>query len=167
MQVGRPPRAAAGDFVDDVIDWTEDMPVPVKRRVAALREVQKDYDNLMQQFVKERAELLAKYQKQAGGLLCQEQSHTTDNSARDRAHPAPAIRADLQMSFSVIKAGPATPCFCLSGDKLFCWYVSMGRLLQSLCWTNGSLLLLARPRSARTTSPTACQVGSKDPAEPS
>jgi len=165
MQVGRPPRAAAGDFVDDVIDWTEDMPVPVKRRVAALREVQKDYDNLMQQFVKERAELLAKYQKQAGGLLCQEQSHTMDNSARDGAHPAPAIRADLQKSFSVIKAGLATPCFC--SDQLFCWCVSMGRLLQSLCWTNGSLLLLARRRSARTTSPTASQVGSQDPAEPS
>lgn len=58
--------AAAGDIMDDV-DWTEDMPVPVKRRVAALREVQKEYDTLMMDFIKERAELQAKYEKQAGG----------------------------------------------------------------------------------------------------
>lgn len=41
--------------------------VPVKRRVAALREVQSDYDTLIKQFQKERAELQAKYEKQAGG----------------------------------------------------------------------------------------------------
>jgi hypothetical protein len=48
------------------IDWTEDMPVPVKRRVAALREVQGQYDELMREFIKERAALQAKYEKAAG-----------------------------------------------------------------------------------------------------
>jgi hypothetical protein len=33
-------RATAADDLLDDIDWTEDMPVPVKRRVAALRELQ-------------------------------------------------------------------------------------------------------------------------------
>lgn len=50
----------------DDIDWTEDMPVPVKRRVRALKEVQGQYDELMRDFIKERAELQAKYEKAAG-----------------------------------------------------------------------------------------------------
>lgn len=67
LQLAAPPAAAAGDIADD-IDWTEDMPVPVKRRVSALREVQQDYDKLIRQFVRERAELQAKYEQQAGAL---------------------------------------------------------------------------------------------------
>lgn len=60
--------AAAGDIMDD-IDWTEDMPVPVKRRVRALKEVQGQYDELMRDFIKERAELQAKYEKAAEPLM--------------------------------------------------------------------------------------------------
>uniref|UniRef100_A0A383V5W6 Nucleosome assembly protein n=1 Tax=Tetradesmus obliquus TaxID=3088 RepID=A0A383V5W6_TETOB len=63
-----PPAVAAGDIAED-IDWTEDMPVPVKRRVAALREVQEDYDKLIKQFIKERAELQAKYEQQAAPMM--------------------------------------------------------------------------------------------------
>lgn len=48
------------------IDWTEDMPVPIKRRVRALKEVQTQYDDLMRDFIKERAALQAKYEKAAG-----------------------------------------------------------------------------------------------------
>lgn len=58
--------AAAGDMLED-IDWTEDMPVPVQRRVRALKEVQGEYDTLMREFIKERAALQAKYEKAAGG----------------------------------------------------------------------------------------------------
>jgi hypothetical protein len=38
----------------------------VRRRVAALREVQEKQDTLMKDFVRERAELEAKYQQQLG-----------------------------------------------------------------------------------------------------
>lgn len=101
MQVSPPLHAAAGDFADDVIDWTEDMPVPVKRRVAALREVQQEYDNLMQQFVKERAELLAKYQTQAGGLLGQPNRDREKSKLQcQAARRPPAIRAGLQTTGS-------------------------------------------------------------------
>jgi hypothetical protein len=58
MQVVR----AMGDIFED-IDWTEGMEVPVKRRVAALREVQSDFDQLQKAFIKEQAELEAKYEK--------------------------------------------------------------------------------------------------------
>jgi hypothetical protein len=51
------------------IDWTEDMPVPIKRRVKALKEVQAQYEELMKDFIKERAALQAKYEKAAGGCL--------------------------------------------------------------------------------------------------
>ncbi|KAF8057726.1 NAP1 [Scenedesmus sp. PABB004] len=68
-----PASAAAADLADD-IDWTEDMPGPVRRRVAALREVQGDYDTLLQAFVRERAELQAKYEKQAAPLLSKRQA---------------------------------------------------------------------------------------------
>jgi hypothetical protein len=67
LQLAPPPAVAAGDIAED-IDWTEDMPVPVKRRVAALREVQGDYDKLIKQFIRERAELQAKYEQQAGEI---------------------------------------------------------------------------------------------------
>lgn len=49
------------------------MPVPVKRRVRALKEVQGQYDELMRDFIRERAELQAKYEKAAGacvGCVC-------------------------------------------------------------------------------------------------
>eukprot|EP00879_Flechtneria_rotunda_P029067 GHRR01031329.1.p2 GENE.GHRR01031329.1~~GHRR01031329.1.p2 ORF type:complete len:103 (+),score=44.40 GHRR01031329.1:436-744(+) len=68
VQVAAPPQVAAGDIAGD-IDWTEDMAVPVKRRVAALRQLQSDYDALQKQFIKERAELQAKYEQQAGRQL--------------------------------------------------------------------------------------------------
>lgn len=61
----QPPQAAAGELMED-IDWTEDMPVPIKRRVAALREVQGEYDTLLKEFVRERADLQAKYEAAAG-----------------------------------------------------------------------------------------------------
>ena len=51
-----------GDIFED-IDWTEGMEVPVKRRVAALREVQEEADKLQKAFNKEQAELEVKYQK--------------------------------------------------------------------------------------------------------
>lgn len=60
--------AAAALADDDDIDWTEDMPAPVKRRVAALREVQGEYDALNREFVKERADLQAKYEQRAAPL---------------------------------------------------------------------------------------------------
>lgn len=60
--------AEAGDILDD-IDWTEDMPVPVKRRVRALKEVQQQYDDLMRDFIKERAALMAKYETAAGEVV--------------------------------------------------------------------------------------------------
>jgi len=72
MQAQRAVRAAAvvGDapVVEnyDDIDWTEDLPTPVRRRVAALREVQTQQDEVNKAFVRERAELEAKYQKQLG-----------------------------------------------------------------------------------------------------
>jgi hypothetical protein len=43
------------------------MPVPIKRRVKALKEVQVQYEELMKDFIKERAALQAKYEQAAGG----------------------------------------------------------------------------------------------------
>ena len=43
-------------------------PKQVRRRVAALREVQSKQDEIMRGFIRERAELEAKYQKQLGGF---------------------------------------------------------------------------------------------------
>jgi hypothetical protein len=80
LQLAPPPAVAAGDIADD-IDWTEDMPVPVKRRVAALREVQEDYDKLIKQFIKERAELQAKYEQQAGAETCGSCSSSSSRSS--------------------------------------------------------------------------------------
>eukprot|EP00879_Flechtneria_rotunda_P006760 GHRR01007104.1.p1 GENE.GHRR01007104.1~~GHRR01007104.1.p1 ORF type:complete len:348 (+),score=127.01 GHRR01007104.1:91-1134(+) len=71
--VAAPPQVAAGDIAGD-IDWTEDMAVPVKRRVAALRQLQSDYDALQKQFIKERAELQAKYEQQADPLMDKRES---------------------------------------------------------------------------------------------
>ncbi|KAI8466552.1 MAG: nucleosome assembly protein-domain-containing protein [Monoraphidium minutum] len=50
------------------IDWTEDLPTPVRRRVAALREVQTKQDEVTKVFVRERAELEAKFQQQLAPL---------------------------------------------------------------------------------------------------
>lgn len=63
----RAAAAAADDMLDEDMDWTDDLPVPVKRRVQALREVQAQYDKLMREFIKERATLAAKYETAAGG----------------------------------------------------------------------------------------------------
>ncbi|GBF96552.1 hypothetical protein Rsub_09135 [Raphidocelis subcapitata] len=62
------PEAAPVENFDD-IDWTEDLPTPVRRRVAALREVQSKQDEIMRGFIQERAELEVKYQKQLAPLL--------------------------------------------------------------------------------------------------
>lgn len=62
------PEGAEGGAADafDDIDWTEDMPGPVRRRVAALRGVQERQDEVNRAFVRERAEIEAKYAKQLG-----------------------------------------------------------------------------------------------------
>jgi hypothetical protein len=71
----RAPLAAAadalvqGDEGDDDVDWTEDMPAPVRRRVRALRGVQERLDDLSRRLARERAALEAKYEKEAAPLL--------------------------------------------------------------------------------------------------
>lgn len=47
----------------DEQDILADLPVPIRRRVMALRDTQQKYDDIYVNFIKERAELEAKYQK--------------------------------------------------------------------------------------------------------
>jgi nucleosome assembly protein 1-like 1 len=74
-----PPRAAASgaaaDALDDDdeadIDWTEDMPAPVRRRVRALRDVQARMDDLARKLARERAALEAKFEREAAPLAAE------------------------------------------------------------------------------------------------
>jgi hypothetical protein len=95
LQLAPPPAVAAGDIAED-IDWTEDMPVPVKRRVAALREVQGDYDKLIKQFIRERAELQAKYEQQAGEA-CASSSASSSSSRSSSGLVVPASGSSSQV----------------------------------------------------------------------
>jgi hypothetical protein len=94
LQLAPPPAVAAGDIAED-IDWTEDMPVPVKRRVAALREVQGDYDKLIKQFIRERAELQAKYEQQAGEI----HSSSSSSSSRSSSHSSSSSNSTWAVAF--------------------------------------------------------------------
>jgi len=85
-----------GDIFED-IDWTEGMEVPVKRRVAALREVQEEFDKLQKAFNKEQAELEVKYQKLTSPLQDQRSSivaGTTEVGAYDIPAAAGAKEED-------------------------------------------------------------------------
>jgi len=97
----RPPRAAASaadalaaaadddeDEDEDDVDWTEDMPAPVRRRVRALRGVQERLDDLSRRLARERAALEAKYEHEAAPLL-DERAAVVDGSAAVDAYDVP------------------------------------------------------------------------------
>lgn len=55
--------AGEGEEAFDEQDILADLPTPIRRRVMALREMQQRYDDITVQFIRERSELEAKYQK--------------------------------------------------------------------------------------------------------
>jgi hypothetical protein len=91
-----PPRAnaadaAAADALDDEgdVDWTEDMPAPVRRRVRALRDVQERLDDLARRLARERASLEARYEGEAAPLL-DERAQVVSGARPVDAYPLPA-----------------------------------------------------------------------------
>jgi hypothetical protein len=78
--------ASAADLADeeDDLDWTEDMPAPVRRRVRALRDVQARADDLARALARERAALEAKFEREAAPLAAERAAVVSGKRAVER-----------------------------------------------------------------------------------